>query len=92
MVTIDLQEKINMLFEDDEDMKNRLLNGDEDAIQNLVIMTRTNIDPLDIISAYESKEFKPLYEKAKKIVQIKQLYIEMCNWHARNSMKSHNKK
>ena len=85
MVTTDLQEKINIIFKDDENIKNRLLNGEEEAIRELATSLGKSIDPLDIIIAYENKDFDSLYKRAQQLIQIRELYVAMCKWYAEHN-------
>ena len=76
----ELQEQIENLFKNNEDIKEKLLNGDTATIQQIGLFSRNAIKPSEIIDAYENNSVDTLYKKAKHLVKMQELYCEMCNW------------
>lgn len=76
----ELQEKINILFESDDETRKKLLACDADTIRQIGSLSQKGINPEDIIYAYESNDtaMARLYENAKKIVELKKLYKDLC--------------
>jgi len=77
----ELQEKINLLFKNNEELRTKLLEGDADSIRQIGSLSQKRIDPEDVVEAYESnsdeaKEY--LYKKAKKMIALQELYKELC--------------
>lgn len=81
------EEKINTLFKDDEVMKNDLLNGDEEAIRKMGVLSQRGISAKDVVYYYEHDDIDNLYEKAKLLIEIEKLYLELCNPHITSSEK-----
>ena len=68
-----------MLFANNEEKREKLLKLDPDAIK--LIGYKEDINPEDIITAYESKDsetMKELYNKAKSQVRRRKLYEKLC--------------
>ena len=77
----ELQEKINLLFKNNDELRERLLAGDANAIREIGLMSQKGMNPEDIVDAYESNDsetMKYLYEKAKKLVELQKLYKDLC--------------
>ena len=75
------QEKINILFKNNSEMKEKLYNCDADAIREIGINSQKGINPDDVIAAYESKDSNTmnyLYQQAKRLVGLQELYKELC--------------
>ena len=77
----ELQEKINLLFKNNKELKERLLAGDADAIREIGSISQKGMNPEDIVAAYESDDsetMKYLYRKAQKLIELQKLYRELC--------------
>jgi len=77
----ELQDKINILFKNNEEKRKKLLAGDVEAIRELTSSQR-GIDSQEIVYAFENDEtdaLKYLYNKAKRNVEIQNLYKELCH-------------
>lgn len=77
----DLQDKINLLFQNDKNIREKLLSGDADVIRHIGSISQKGISPEDIVLAFDSKDSDTmdyLYKKAKKMVELKQLYKDLC--------------
>ena len=87
----ELRDEIKKELNDYKDIQKRLLNGDVDAIPNIKLITSKNIDPEDIVEAYENKNMYNVYLKATKILKLKKLYYKLCdeyyNRHAQEEVK-----
>ena len=77
------QAKINELFSENEEMKARLLSGDSDAIREVGTLSQMRIAPEDVVSSFDSNDeeaLKNLYNKAKTMVGLRELYKTMCRF------------
>ena len=77
----ELQETINVLFENDEEIKEKLLSGDADTIRKIGSASQTRMNPEDIVAAYESNDsemMENVYKEAKKLVELQKLYKALC--------------
>ena len=75
-------ERINTLFKTNEEMRKRLFACDANAIREIGFLAQTKVDPEDVIDAIESNDpdtLNYLLNKAKKLVELKTLYKDMCN-------------
>ena len=77
----ELQEKINLLFKNNEELREKLLAGDAESIRQIGALSQKRIEPEDVVESYESnsdetKEY--LYKKAKKMIELQELYRELC--------------
>ena len=80
-ISKELQEKINLLFKNNEDLREKLLVGDANAIREIGSISQKGMNPEDIVDAYESNDsetMKYLYKKAKKLVELQKLYKDLC--------------
>ena len=62
-------------------MKEKLYNLDAKAIEEVGRLSQTRINPDDFIVAYESGDLgvmNYLYQQAKKMVGLQELYKELC--------------
>ena len=84
-ISEELSEKINILISNDDKLKEKLLVGDADAIQRIGIMSDRRISSEDIVEAYENNNIDELYEKAKKTVELRKVYKELCNLYAKRN-------
>lgn len=78
-ISDELKEKIKINFKDYSDLKNKLLSGDAETIRQIGIDSQKGIEPEDVIEAYESNNMEYLYKQAKKMVELKKIYIELCD-------------
>ena len=83
-ISDELKEKIKVYFKDYDDLKNKLLSGDENTIKKIGIISQERIAPEDVIKAYESNNMDHLYNKAKKMVELEKIYRELCIAHSLN--------
>ena len=75
------QEKVNILFENNSEMKEKLYKGDAEAIREIGIISQRGINPDEIIAAYESDDpsaMDNLYQNAKRLVELQKLYKVLC--------------
>ena len=75
------QEKINLLFKNDPEMIEKLCKYDAEAIREVGILSQRGINPDDVIVAYESDDSSTmnyLYQQAKRLVELQELYKELC--------------
>ena len=81
----EIEEKIRTIFKYNEELKNQLLNGDESAIQQLAIISGMGFDSKDIVESFDCGTEQYLYKKAKEMLQIRELYRDLCQWHVLRS-------
>ena len=76
----ELKRKINILFKNNEEVRNKLLAGDADTIRKIGVMSQKEINTEDIVDAYESNDdtMEYIYNKAQKLVELQKLYKELC--------------
>ena len=77
----ELQETINELFENNEEIKGKLLSGDVDTIRKIGSVSQKGMEPDEIVNAYESNDsemMENVYKKAKKLVELQKLYKDLC--------------
>ena len=75
------QEKVNILFENNSEMKEKLYKGDAEAIREIGIISQRGINPDEIVAAYESDDpsaMDNLYQNAKRLVELQKLYKALC--------------
>ena len=89
-ISDELKEKIEISFKNYGDLKNKLLSGDVYAIRQVCIMSQKNIAPEDVIEAYESNNMDYLYNQAKKMVKLQEIYKELCDTYALYNMHKEN--
>ena len=80
-ISKELQEKINLIFKNNEELRKRLLVGDANAIREVGSISQKCMNPEDIVDAYESNDsetMKYLYKKAQKQIETQKLYRELC--------------
>ena len=80
-ISKETQKKINFLFKTNPEMIEKLYQCDAEAIREIGSLSQRGINPDDIIAAYESGEpstMDYLYQQAKKIVGLQELYKELC--------------
>ena len=77
----ELQEKIKVLFKNNEELREKLLSGDADSIRQIGLLSQKGVSTEDVVDAYESKDSETmeyLYKKAKKVLELQELYRELC--------------
>ena len=77
----EIQEKIDFLFRNNPEMREKLYMFDAGAVGEVGELSNDKIEPEDFIVAYESGDpdvMKYLYQQAKKLVGLKELYKELC--------------
>ena len=77
----ELKEKINVIFENNEEVREKLLKGDANIIRKIGLASQKGMNPEELVDAYESNDresMENLYNKAKKIVELQKLYRELC--------------
>ena len=75
------EEKINFLFKNNPEMKDKLCNCDAEAIREIGSLSQRGINPDDVVAAYESKDkdtMNYLYNQAKRLVLLQELYKDLC--------------
>lgn len=80
-ISKEIQERINLLFKTNSEMKEKLYKCDAEAIREIGILSQKGINPDDVIAAYESGDpstMNYLYQQAKKMVGLQELYKELC--------------
>ena len=89
-ISYELKEKIERNFKGyKKDFKNKLLSCDAKAIKQVGIMSHKMIAPEDIVEAYESGNIDYLYNQAKKMIELKKIYNELCEAHVHASIAKH---
>lgn len=71
----EFKNKILEILTNSEDMKKRLDDGNE-IIGRYLDDSCHNISPDEVINAYENNTIQELYQKAKRYVTIRNLYLE----------------
>lgn len=77
----EIQERINLLFKNNKELKEKLLAGDANAIREIGSISQQGINPEDVVAAYESDDsetMKYLYKKSQKLIELQKLYRDLC--------------
>ena len=77
----ELQVKIKDLFQNNKEIREKLLAGDADTIREIGSKSQKGFEPEDIVAAFESGDketIEYLYQQAKKMVELKNLYKDLC--------------
>lgn len=80
-ISKETQERINLLFKTKPEMLEKLYNCDAEEIGKIGRLSQRGINPDDVIVAYESGDpstMDYLYQQAKRLVELQQLYKELC--------------
>lgn len=80
-ISKEIQERINLLFKTNSEMKEKLYKCDPEAIREIGMLSQRGINPDDVIAAYESGDSSTmnyLYQQAKRLVELQKLYKELC--------------
>ena len=83
------QERIKELFKGNEEMKVKLLSADPDAIREVGVLSQMRITPEDVVSSFDSNDkeaMQNLYNKAKIMLGLRDLYKIMCEEYSRNTI------
>lgn len=73
-----LQVEIKKIFENDPELRDSLLAGNPDAIRKVGAMSQIRIRPEYIAEMCENGKIEELYEKAKLMIQLRELYETLC--------------
>ena len=77
----EIQERINLLFKNNKELREKLLAGDANAIREIGSISQQGINPEDVVAAYESDDsetMKYLYSKSQKLIELQKLYRDLC--------------
>ena len=80
-ISKEIQERINLLFKTNSEIKEKLYKCDAEAIREIGMLSQKGINPDDVIAAYESDDTSTmnyLYQQAKRLVGLQELYKELC--------------
>lgn len=79
-LSAELETKIRILFENNQEVREELLAGNPDTIREIGAISQKGINPEDIVEAYENNDGKidELYKKAKMMLELQKLYRELC--------------
>lgn len=91
-ISEELQEKIESLFKNNKELRDKLLAGDPDAISYIGEAGQTRFDPADIVASWESDTIEYLYKKAKKMIEVRELYEALCTAYYKERLNSKNTK
>ena len=80
-ISNELKKRIEKAFIRNNELRIQLLSGNVDAIHEIGIRSQKNIEPEDVIEAYESDSMDYLYKQAKKMVELKKLYEDLCDYY-----------
>ena len=89
-LSAELETKIRILFENNQEVREELLAGNPDTIREIGFMSQRRIEPQEIVEAYENNDGKidELYKKAKMMLEVKKLYRELCLEYGKSKNKS----
>ena len=73
-----LQEEIKKFFDNNPSLRDRLLKGEPDAIREVGAMSQIRMSPEYVAEMCVSGKIEELYEKAKLMISLKELYEELC--------------
>ena len=79
-ISEELKEKINILFKNNEEVRNKLLAGDVNTISEIGEISQKGINPEEIVNAYKSNDsasMETIYDKAQKLIELQKLYKEL---------------
>ena len=80
-ISKETQEKINFLFKTNPEMIEKLYKCDAEVIREIGSLSQRGVNPDDVIAAYESGDsntMNNLYQQAKRLVELQELYKELC--------------
>lgn len=89
-ISNELQKKINVLLNNNEELKVKILEGDSAAISQIGVISQKGIRAEDIVDAYEKNDaetMKNLYKKAKRVLELQELYRELCQAYYKEKIK-----
>ena len=93
-ISKELQERVNLHFKNNEEIRESILIGDVNAIRRIAsVLSLDRVKTEDIVTAYESNDseaIKNLYEKAKRLIELEKLYKDLCLEYYNNLNKSEN--
>ena len=77
----EVQNKIKILFENDSETREQLLLGNAEAVRKIGSISQKGINPEDIVKTFESNNqntMNALYNESKRLVELRELYKELC--------------
>ena len=77
-ISEELEAKITILFKNNNELKEKLLSGNPDAIREVGSMSQKGIAPEEIVAAYENGKIEGIYKKSKMMLELQKLYRELC--------------
>ena len=92
-ISKETQERINLIFKTTPEMIEKLYKCDAEAIREIGSLSQRGINPNDVIVAYESGDpstMNYLYQQAKRLVGLQELYKELCFEYLRKQKTSRN--
>ena len=70
--------KINELLKDNPELREKVMSGDIDAIRDIGIISERGISSEDVINYFDNNKQEELYNYAKKLLGLRELYTELC--------------
>ena len=80
-----IEDKLDILFSDKPEFKERILKGDSEAISMIGHISQAKISPHDIVDAYEKGEVEGIYKRAKMMIEMEDIYKELTIAYYKNS-------
>ena len=84
-VSEELKQKVEKYYKNNIELKNKLLSGDAEAIRQMGIWAQKGISPEDVVEVYETDNIDYLYRQAKKKMELREVYNELCKAYALHS-------
>lgn len=81
--------KIDRLLKNNDELKKRIKSGDSGAIQEIGYISQQRIEPKYIVECYENDTIDNLYKKAKQLMELQELYNELCDMYYCQIRKDH---
>ena len=77
-ISDELRAKVERLLANNETLRNQILNGDYEAIRKIGSISQHGIKPEDVIKAHNNNEMGKLYERARNLIELREVYSELC--------------
>ena len=77
----EIQSKTKKLLKDDNETIEKILSGDAEAIRKIGSIAQQGINPENVVRAFESNDpdaMKHIYNQSKNLVELRELYQELC--------------
>ena len=87
----ELKDKIIKVLGDFPELKEQTLNGELEAIRTIGQISRHGLTAEEIVNMYETGKEKEIYIKAKKLLEMNQLYNDLCNLYYETQSKTSSK-